>query len=87
MSLHRAFASSQRRFTFRRLRPIRSGLAPRTRWLLVAAAMGAFLVAAHPASAAPYALGDVFAGVGNGQIKQFSPTGTLKDTLDTTNGS
>jgi hypothetical protein len=89
MSLHRASANpSQRgRFTFSRLRPIRSGLAPRTRWLLVAAAMGAFLLAAQPASAAQYALGDVFAGVGNGQIKQFSPTGTLKDTLDTTSGS
>jgi hypothetical protein len=49
--------------------------------------MGACLLAAQPASAAQYALGDVFAGVGNGQIKQFSPTGTLKDTLDTTSGS
>ena len=31
--------------------------------------------------------GDVFAGVGNGLIKHFSPTGTLIETLDTTSGS
>jgi streptogramin lyase len=55
--------------------------------VLVVAAMSAFLLAAQPASAAPYTVGDVFAGVGNGTIKQFSPTGALKDTLDTTSGS
>lgn len=33
-------------------------------------------------AATPYAVGDVFAGVGNGQIMQFSPTGTLLNTLN-----
>jgi len=31
----------------------------------------------------PYAVGDVFAGVGNGQIRHLSPTGTLIEVLDT----
>lgn len=31
--------------------------------------------------------GDIFAGVGNGQVKHFSPSGLLLDTLDTTSGS
>ena len=35
----------------------------------------------------PYAGGDVFAGVGNGNVSQFSPTGTLKNTLATTSPS
>lgn len=35
----------------------------------------------------PYAVGDVFAGVGRGMIKHFSPTGALIETLDTTSGS
>ena len=72
---------------FRRLWLLGSELLSRSRWAPAAAAMVAFLLAAQPASAVPYAVGDVFAGVGNGQIKQFSPTGTLKDTLDTTSGS
>jgi sugar lactone lactonase YvrE len=54
---------------------------------LVAGAIGALLLVAQPASAVPYAPGDVFAGIGNGKINQFSPTGTLKATLDTTSGS
>ena len=45
------------------------------------------LLVAGTASAAPYAIGDVFAGVGNGQVKVFSHTGVLKQTLDTTTGS
>lgn len=39
---------------------------------------------AQTASAAPpvaFAVGDVMAGVGNGSVKQFDPTGVLKDTL------
>jgi hypothetical protein len=32
-------------------------------------------------AAVPYSVGDVFAGVGQGQIMQFSPTGTLLNTL------
>jgi sugar lactone lactonase YvrE len=47
----------------------------------------ALAFAAQPAAAVPYAIGDVFAGVGNGHINQFSPTGTLKATLDTTLGN
>jgi hypothetical protein len=35
----------------------------------------------------PYAEGDIFAGVGSGQIKHFSPAGVLLETLDTTSGS
>lgn len=48
------------------------------------------LVALSPPASAnhiPYAVGDVFAGVGLGQIKHFSPTGTLLETLNTTSGS
>jgi hypothetical protein len=43
--------------------------------------------ATHDATGVPYASGDVFAGIGNGRIHQFSPTGTLKHTLDTTSGA
>src|SRR4051794_34180138 len=38
-------------------------------------------------AAVPYARGDVFASVGHGQVKHFSPTGALLETLDTTTGS
>src|SRR5712691_6444516 len=38
------------------------------------------------ANGVPYSPGDVFAGVGTGKIKHFSPTGTLLDTLDTLTG-
>ncbi len=37
--------------------------------------------------ALPYQIGDVFASVGSGRVKVFSPTGTLLQTLDTTTGS
>jgi sugar lactone lactonase YvrE len=37
--------------------------------------------------AAPYEMGQVFASVGNGQVKVFSATGTLIQTLNTTTGS
>jgi hypothetical protein len=43
--------------------------------------------ATHDATGVPYASGDVFAGIGNGRIHQFSPTGTLKHTLDTASGA
>jgi hypothetical protein len=39
------------------------------------------------ASGVPYAVGDVFAGVGNGKIKHFNSSGVLLDTLNTTTGS
>jgi Prealbumin-like fold domain len=38
-------------------------------------------VAAAVHAATPFASGDVMAGVGSGSVKQFSPTGTLKNTL------
>src|SRR5436190_20900628 len=37
-------------------------------------------------TSAPYNVGDVFVGVGNGFIKHFSPSGVLLDTLDTGTG-
>jgi hypothetical protein len=39
------------------------------------------------ASGVAYNIGDVFAGVGKGKIKHFSPGGVLLDTLDTSTGS
>jgi len=39
------------------------------------------------ASGVAYNVGDVFAGVGQGKIKHFSPDGVLLDTLDTSTGS
>lgn len=39
-----------------------------------------------PMPPVPYAVGDVFVGVGTGIIKQFYPNGTLKDILNTTTG-
>lgn len=52
--------------------------------LFLLLALGMF-PAAH--ASVPYATGDVFAGVGGGNVSQFSPTGTLKNTLATTTGS
>ncbi len=42
---------------------------------------------AFAAPPVPFAKGDVFVGIGGGLVAQYSPTGTLKDTLDTTTGS
>ena len=53
--------------------------------VLVAVAALAFGVGA--ASAGPYTIGDVFAGVGNGHVKEYTPTGTLVQTLDTLSNS
>lgn len=47
--------------------------------LLACAALG-FSVSAN---AVPYAIGDVFASVGNGQVMVFDQTGSLKQTLNT----
>jgi hypothetical protein len=52
----------------------------------VAAALAVAQAPAVLAAGVPYAKGDVFAGVGLGKIKQFSPTGVLKNTLDTQTG-
>ena len=51
------------------------------RVLLCAAAL---LSAAVLPAAVPFAVGDVFAGIGNGRYNHFSPTGTLLETLDDT---
>jgi hypothetical protein len=47
----------------------------------------ATLLLSVSAWAVQFQKGDVFAGVGTGRIKHFSPTGTLIETLDTTTGS
>jgi hypothetical protein len=45
------------------------------------------LVGTRPAAASvAYSKGDVFAGVGNGKINHYSPTGTFLEALDTTTG-
>jgi hypothetical protein len=45
------------------------------------------VLGSEPAAASvPYAQGDVFAGVGDGKINHYGPTGTLKEVLDTGTG-
>lgn len=48
---------------------------------------GAGLPAAHATAPPVYGQGDVFASVGNGQVKEFTPSGTLVRTLDNGQGS
>lgn len=55
-----------------------------TRFLVCLSACG---LAAGPVLAVAFNVGDVFAAVGNGRVKHFSPTGTLIETLDDTTGS
>ena len=59
--------------------------------LTLVLAAAAAMIRSNPvpvkAAGVPYALGDVFAGVGTGLIRHFSNTGTLKDTLNTASGS
>jgi hypothetical protein len=66
-------------------------LVPGSHWLLVlAAALACALVFASPAAAAPYTTGDVFVSDGQTQVNQvqeFTPTGTLIQTLQDTNTS
>ncbi|MFN2472197.1 MAG: hypothetical protein ABR583_14660 [Gaiellaceae bacterium] len=52
-------------------------------------ALVAFLALATTAAAnhIPYQKGNVFAGIGNGKINEFSPSGTLIEQLDTTSSS
>ncbi len=45
------------------------------------------MLSATTAMALPFAVGDVFAGTGNGKIDVFDSTGVFKQTLDTTSGS
>jgi len=47
----------------------------------------AVLVSAAAQAGSPYVVGHVFAGVGTGQVKEFTPTGTLVQTLNDTTGS
>jgi hypothetical protein len=42
----------------------------------------AAIAASSNASALPFAVGDVFASVGNGRVEVYSPTGVLKQTLN-----
>ena len=50
-------------------------------------AFGGVLMAASTAVAAPFTMGDVFASVGNGIVREFTPTGTLVQTLNTNTNS
>ena len=49
----------------------------------IAIGFGGILLALSTARADPFTLGDVFASVGNGLVKEFTPTGTLLQTLNT----
>src|SRR3972149_6677025 len=51
---------------------------------LIASMVGQLLPVA---AAVPFGVGDVFAGVGAGKIKHFSPTGVFLEELDTATGS
>jgi len=55
--------------------------------LLLAGLLALIGAPAASANGVPLANGDVLAGVGNGNIKHFSSTGTLLDTLETTSAS
>ena len=62
----------------------------RTRVALIASwliATAAFVGPAVTSAAAQFVIGDVFAGVGDGLIRVYTPTGTLVQTLDTLSGS
>jgi hypothetical protein len=54
---------------------------------LLAVAAGVLAFAAGSAFAAPFTIGNVFAGVGSGQIREYTPTGTLVQTLNTLSNS
>jgi hypothetical protein len=45
-----------------------------------------FVVTGPAAASVAYSNGDVFAGVGNGKINHYGPTGTFLEALDTTTG-
>jgi hypothetical protein len=50
--------------------------------------VGSLFLGLQPAAAnhIAYSTGDVFAGVGGGKVNHYSPTGTLREVLDTTTG-
>jgi hypothetical protein len=49
--------------------------------------LGAALITASTAGAASFAIGDVFASVGNGIVREFTPAGVLVQTLNTNTSS
>ncbi len=68
---------------------MKRAIANPTAWTLLAIVLGALVLCAQPASAnhIPYTAGHVFAGVGNGKINRYTPTGTFVEQLDTLSGS
>jgi hypothetical protein len=70
---------------FKQLRGVRVMVAAS---LFVAVLAIGLVLAGHTAYAGtPYVVGDVFAGVGGGQINEYTPAGVFVQTLDTTSGS
>jgi hypothetical protein len=55
--------------------------------IIVATLVVAFAVDGSNAWATPFTKGDIFASIGNGKIKEFTPGGVLVQTLDSTTGS
>lgn len=55
--------------------------------ITMAALVAVLAGGAAPAWAAPFTTGDVFASVGNGRVEEYSPTGTLIQTLNNGLGS
>jgi hypothetical protein len=53
---------------------------------VVAATLATIWATGTSTGAAPYSVGDVFAAVGNGQVKHFDSAGNLLDTLDSGSG-
>ena len=49
--------------------------------------LGGVLMAASTALASPFTIGDVFASVGSSLVREFTPTGTLVQTLNTNTSS
>jgi DNA-binding beta-propeller fold protein YncE len=67
---------------------MKSRIGSRRTSAVVVLSVGLLLAAAFPAGAAvPFSVGDVFAAIGNSQVKHFSPTGTLLETLNDTSGT
>jgi streptogramin lyase len=67
------------------------GRSSQRRWAGLAVTAGVVIASsvalASPAAAAPYTKGDLFVSVGNGLVKEFTPAGTVVQTLDTTTAS
>ncbi len=73
--------------SFREATTGRAAVAGRASRVAFTGAAILFCAALASAAGVIYSPGDVFAGVGGGQIKHFSPTGVLLDTLNTGCGS